>query len=381
MSDFLKNLTAAISNDSEIAESYLRKTNPTDLDKLNSYTSEIKRRIIFEDAEALHSKFQRKKGIFFKECLKIENSVKELIARVRESHFQTSFRNLTKINEQDAEKILQYYDLLSSFDSEEFSEKKYEATSPSSYSEQVLSYYSITNPQDINLDGIIGDMGIFLDEDEMSSSEGRLLINNNKAIISVNAGIEENGKKRFIQAHELGHFLLHKNKRNYFLCTSKDFNDWFTRSNIEAQANQFAANLLMPEQPFKEAFKDAFNLNEVLKVKDKFDTTFTSTIRRYIDVGSKPIGMFLFKKEGKRNPWYYCSDNFPYKCYDFNTPPKNSLSEKALRFNNDISLDTIVEQSAKNWFPYNLEGYPKKLIFEQCLQMPKYDTVLTIIWT
>ena len=382
MSDFLKNLSSAISNDQQIAESYLSKNNPSDLKELNDFTLDIQKRLKSEDLSVFISEFRKQKKRFFKKIPKIDNPVSVLLEELRSTDLQPSFRNLSKINAADAERILQYSDLLLSINEGTISiDSRLTGSTPADTSSKILSYYNITESQEIDLDGIISDIGIFLDEDEMSSSEGRLIINNNRAVISVNSNVNENGRKRFIQAHELAHFMLHRNKRNYFLCTSKDFNDWFTRRNIEAEANQFAANLLMPKQNFTKEFSIEFTLNEVLRVKEIFGTTFTSTIRRYIEIGSQPIAMIMFKKGSTKKPWYNCSKDFPYSEFETNTPPENSLSKRAFNFSDNISLGTIAEQSAENWFPYHFEGYPKKLLYEQCIQMPNYNTVLTVLWS
>lgn len=48
------------------------------------------------------------------------------------------------------------------------------------------------------------------------------------------------GRTRFAVAHELGHFLLHRRVRKYFLC-SRDVRGFYER-----QADMFAVELLMP---------------------------------------------------------------------------------------------------------------------------------------
>ena len=73
---------------------------------------------------------------------------------------------------------------------------------------------------------------------------------NGKTLIGVNASHIES-RKRFTIAHELGHFMLHGNKE-VFVDTDKNLFIRFRKKQThysleEAEANAFAAELLMPE--------------------------------------------------------------------------------------------------------------------------------------
>ena len=68
--------------------------------------------------------------------------------------------------------------------------------------------------------------------------------------------VEDNvGHKRFALAHELAHYLFdfNENKNLYYYDTYFPQNE--EDSFIEKRANQFAANLLMPEKEFREMFE------------------------------------------------------------------------------------------------------------------------------
>lgn len=94
---------------------------------------------------------------------------------------------------------------------------------------------------------------------------GLLLKGDKKAIIGVNA-LHHNNRKRFTIAHEIGHFLLHKNE-NTFLDHHENFDMVKFRKNSspktqeEREANCFAAALLMPAKLLKKNF---VSLQEVM---------------------------------------------------------------------------------------------------------------------
>ena len=92
-------------------------------------------------------------------------------------------------------------------------------------------------------------------EDLDSDISGFLVIRNEKSIIALNKKHSKN-RQRFTFAHEIGHYRLHRNlgeeqlflqkKLTYFKSEkySKD-------ANMEKEANQFAAHLLMPKEVIK----------------------------------------------------------------------------------------------------------------------------------
>ncbi len=99
--------------------------------------------------------------------------------------------------------------------------------------------------------------------DEVS---GVLVKDGERAIIGVN-GRHAPTRQRFTIAHELGHYLLH-GRRELFV--DKDFIVHFRDENsstgydpVEVEANQFAAELLMPAEKVRELFaKRPFDIND-----------------------------------------------------------------------------------------------------------------------
>lgn len=96
---------------------------------------------------------------------------------------------------------------------------------------------------------------LFRSINDESDFGGQLVYKGSKAGILVNTCIPSSGKHNFTFAHELGHFFL-RHPPSYvmdgqqgFRCTVKDMEG--SRNPQEAEANRFAAALLMPEEPFR----------------------------------------------------------------------------------------------------------------------------------
>lgn len=93
--------------------------------------------------------------------------------------------------------------------------------------------------------------------------------NNNQTYLMINSNIDNNGRKNFTIAHELGHyFLSHQLQQNSFYCLNNEIaEEEFLLNPIEREANYFASCLLMPEEKVKNAFFAL--LNNVTKGRNK----------------------------------------------------------------------------------------------------------------
>lgn len=119
-----------------------------------------------------------------------------------------------------------------------------------------------------------------------SDISGALRKENNKWIIYVNDKHSPN-RQRYTIAHEFGHFCLHKDYTNEF--EDKTFfrkeKDW---TSIEYDANQFAADLLMPSENVENALD-----NNIITLKDLSETFGVSMIamrNRLLSLNYKLIG-------------------------------------------------------------------------------------------
>lgn len=81
---------------------------------------------------------------------------------------------------------------------------------------------------------------------------GYMRFENGRWIIGVNS-LHHPNRQRFTMAHELGHYILHKDEIGNFEDTIlfRQGSD-FTGAPLENEANQFASELLMPENEFRD---------------------------------------------------------------------------------------------------------------------------------
>ena len=120
-----------------------------------------------------------------------------------------------------------------------------------------------------------------------------------KGVILYKAGAREE-RRRFTIAHELGHFLMPSHKGNQ-QCTAADLRETrrdTTHERQEAEANRFAAGLLMPKPWFS---KDMNELGEadvthVQTLATRYCTSLEATSNRYIEL-TDDCCAFVFAKD------------------------------------------------------------------------------------
>ena len=160
--------------------------------------------------------------------------------------------------------------------------------------EAILTQYSIYSAP-LNVEEIAKQIGLnvkpFPFEDGVS---GILVIDNGIGTIGYNVN-ESKVRRRFTIAHELGHYILHREQSKLFL--DKNFKIYFRSDNaaeneqnqlMEQQANAFAAALLMPAKILKdEMSKIEFDLGNEEAVKSLakiFNVSSTAMYYRIVNL-------------------------------------------------------------------------------------------------
>ncbi|MDP5309058.1 ImmA/IrrE family metallo-endopeptidase [Paracoccus spongiarum] len=118
--------------------------------------------------------------------------------------------------------------------------------------------------------------------------------------IVYNETIRSPGRRNFTLAHELGHYLLHRQANPGGLqCTSRNMADWDeARNRIEAEANTFASYLLMPLDDFREQIKGRIiDIDVMTELADRYAVSLTAAILKWMTITDKRA-MIVVGKEG-----------------------------------------------------------------------------------
>jgi len=176
---------------------------------------------------------------------------------------------------------------------------------------EVLKQCGIEEPHHIVIETIAAALGAVPKEEPLQGADGRLVVAGDIGAITVRESIPEPGRKRFVIAHELGHFILHRKLTAAIVCNEGSFHILSDKAPIEAEANYFAAEILMPESMFKPRVygRDLKKplLNDLCK---EFQTSLTATAIRFA-IMRPDYALICSSKD--RIEWFIIDvDNFPY---------------------------------------------------------------------
>ena len=244
------------------------------------------------------------------------------------------------------------------------------------YARQLVSAWAASRSEEecfpVNCTEIADGFDIVVHEGEDLGEEfqGALFLQDGLKAIIYNDKIKEDGRKNFTVAHELGHFFLHKDRKE-LKCSMDDLETFDDQpphgKEIEREANEFAANLLMPARDIGPYLKNNdLDLNLVETLSDRYGTSMTSTAFRIVEVTGKPSALLMLDDDGvvlwcKRNDAF--QGFFVRKGFQISSPLQESQSS--------------YECTQKAWMPSS--QYEKWLCHQSVLHMSNYDKYLVLI--
>lgn len=115
--------------------------------------------------------------------------------------------------------------------------------------QRVIDDYGIDRPESIDLELLAAGENLYLRAGPLEGADARLVRSKRHGVATVRESIPYEGQRRFAGAHELGHWLLHPNLDQTHVDTPEQLRD-YKKSQVELEANTFAAELLMPRKLF-----------------------------------------------------------------------------------------------------------------------------------
>lgn len=242
---------------------------------------------------------------------------------------------------------------------------------------RLIHHFAIDEAGAVPVEIIACDQGLLAQEKPIRGAEGRLVCGESTGVVTVNANVKEPSKKRFVIAHELGHFLLHRKRSQYPICDESAFLDWHRSRPHETEANVFAAELLMPGNLFCYAAAGTTMSAETIELlSGLFEVSFTSAALRYTELDIVPCAVVY--SQDREIKWYRCSDSFRYSYIPVGKKV-SPISGAGEYFEKDINTREAEKTLFEAWFADDnlvLNEY----CYEQCIIMPSYNGVLSLIW-
>ena len=250
----------------------------------------------------------------------------------------------------------------------------------------LLDEFGLDDVIDIDLRDLVFARNMLYRETPLGDCEGRIVYGRNGgAIITINSETTYQPRKRFSIAHELGHYELKHREIHYDNEASLDY---YKSGSQEAEANEFASELLLPSNRFRNAVKGkAFSPRLIDEVAKQFGTSVSSALYKYVDYGPHPI-VVIYSFNG-RVLFFRKSLSFRRRLIDLTKlqVPKNSVTEEWFENQTEYEIDDLQDVETSVWFNLSHQLHQDEpwsdsstICHEHCFISKRFNTALTIVW-
>jgi hypothetical protein len=245
---------------------------------------------------------------------------------------------------------------------------------------EIVKNLKISAPSELSIEDIAWTQGALVKEGGLFGCDARLVQTPgvSPAILRVRRSLSPPGKRRFAIAHELGHLKLAHNPGQPAECGDREFLAWYKdQSDKEAEANVFAAELIMPESMFgSRAMNTSPSFETIEALASEFQTTLTATAIRYVQLCGRKCAV-VFSTNG-RVSWFWPGPEFHYWIRRGSQLRGNTYAVDSF-YKGPESPEMLVLQDVPRsaW----IEGESmQESIREQSRPLPSYDSVITLLW-
>jgi len=267
---------------------------------------------------------------------------------------------------------------------------------------QLLRKYCYSSQDELNVEELLYAEGHYLIEQPLTHAQGEIRFDGSFGLITVDSGITSYGQKRFVIAHELGHFynealtqplpkgegkaltqpLLKGEGENavFYRCGFDSFYGSERMRLRESNANDFAAELLMHEEWFTSAAgKQNISKKLLAGLADQFSVSLTAAALRYAEIGYFPTAVLMVKE--RKIAWKAIHQKFSFQfCKVGSTVSTLSYTDDFFK-GSAVPLDGE-DIPAEAWFPedFGLRNKRDARIWELVFPFHTYNSALVMLW-
>lgn len=221
------------------------------------------------------------------------------------------------------------------------------------------------------------ELRLLVKERPLSGCDGLLIrpIGVARGLVAINAKIRSVERKRFTLAHEIGHFVLPGHEGSSAACAPADIEGWGRAlREREKQADEFAAELLIPEEYLRRNASGVRPSLELLsRIASDRKTSFSAAGWKFCDFTSERCAL-IWSRDG-RIEWPKPSKEFEYFLRRKNLLDERSLAAQSFR---DKKRVPPGEVAAEIWLDsQNL--IEDATIHEDSRWLPSYESVITLL--
>lgn len=193
---------------------------------------------------------------------------------------------------------------------------------------KIAAAFGIERPEHIRVEDIAWTLGLRIIEGGLTGAAARLSVRDGRGIIRVRPSDAGTPRVRFSVAHEVGHFVLHRERIK--VCTEADLVALHEDGGAEAQANVFASELLVPAamcDDVRGTGAPDFALARDLAVR--FNVGLTAAALRVVELSPEPCALLYVV--GDRVQWYRRGTHFERRLNVLGPPHRASVVARVAR--------------------------------------------------
>jgi len=192
-----------------------------------------------------------------------------------------------------------------------------------------------------------------------------------------NAAVRSPGRVRFTQAHELGHYILHRMHRDSFECSEHGMLNWSAEDeDLESQADEFASYLLMPLSDYRQQITGPVDMDLMGHCAARYGVSLTAAILKWLSA-TEEKAIVIMSRDGYMN-WAWSSEPaakagafFRTKTQTIPIPPGSITANDGFQSERrGMDVPTTI------WFPHAEQG---SFLREMKLYSDHYDCVITLL--
>jgi len=249
---------------------------------------------------------------------------------------------------------------------------------PEKQADRLIDEYCIKGPRDLNVEEIANAENLFVIERPLKNFIGMINYEHNYGLITVSSHLTSETQKIFTITHEMGHYFNERFKSEHLRgCKKDDLISYKSKKHNEDNANIFAAEFLMYKPWFLDFTKNKDMSIELIKeTANHFKVSLTAAAIRFLEIGQYPAAVIFCTN--KKVQWFSAHKLFPLKFMskDLNVPAE-SLTDKLFNGKHTITEKRLVR--GKAWFGADLKCGAGTYLYEQCISMPNYNSVLVLL--
>lgn len=232
----------------------------------------------------------------------------------------------------------------------------------------------VRHPLALDLELVLHDRGALVGEGEVRGARACLTRVGARAVVTVAKALPRE-ERRFSLGHELGHCVLHPRASSHHLCFGGALDDPSAHEGLEREANEFAAEWLMPAALVAPRVRASASPVELARaLADELEVSLPAVLLRVVELSDRPLAV-VFSKAGAQG-WSKRSPTFTRWIKKRKDGALHPASLASRCFAEGVDVDEPQRVRAEAWLG---RAEPSEEIFEHAVVSREHASVLSVL--